>query len=49
MKYNYQNPIAEIIVLGCDEIRTLLTESVDGENDRPLDFDDIINGAHNRQ
>lgn len=47
MKHNYQNPIAEIIAIGCDEIKTLLTESIDGENNRPvIDFNDIINGNY---
>lgn len=44
MKHNYHNPELEIIEIGYDEIKTLLTESTDGEGDRPLDFNDIING-----
>ena len=46
MKRNYQNPMAELINVSYCEITTLLTESIDGENDRPIDFNDIINNNY---
>ena len=46
MKNNYRNPMVEIIEIGYDEIKTLLTESTDGDSNRPIDFNDIINGNY---